>query len=119
MARIEDIKQRSQSGSQLVTVVLESAVLLDAGWEDLLDGIWVVRVPHNLAVERLVQYRNLTKEEAEKRIQSQKSRRGIGNVEEEVEKGAITAIIENTGDVEQLKKSLLENLNNDKSWKHP
>jgi dephospho-CoA kinase len=118
ISQIEDIKQRNQCSKQPVTVVLESAVLLDAGWEDLLDGVWAVRAPHKVAVERLVEYRKFTEEEAEKRIQAQKTRRGIGNVEEEVEKGVVTAVIENTGDVEQLKRSLLANLNNDSSWKH-
>ena len=117
MAHIDDIRQQHQDSNRQVTVVLEAAVLLDAGWEDLLDGLWVVRAPRQMAVERLVAYRKFTVEEAEKRIKAQESRRGIGNVDEEFEKGVVTAIIENTGDVEQLKLSLLANLNNDASWK--
>ncbi|CAB9525906.1 Dephospho-CoA kinase [Seminavis robusta] len=127
LARIEEIKQEQQNESkgnnnddnhqQPATIVLESAVLLDAEWEDLLDGIWLVRVPHTVAIQRLVQYRNFSEEDAQKRIEAQQTRRGIGNADEEVEKGVVTAIIENTGEVEELQKSLQENLHSAKSWK--
>ena len=49
------------------------------------------------SVERLIEYRSFTREDAEKRIEAQKSRRGIGNVEEEVKNGVVTAIIEIQG----------------------
>ena len=147
IARIEDIKKQQATSSTSTTktpagqeedaesgndapattttinilqppiIVLEAAVLLDAGWEDLLDGVWVVRAPQKTAVERLIEYRSFTREDAEKRIEAQNPRRGIGNVEEEVKNGVVTAIIENTGGLEELKKALLDKLNDSNAWK--
>ena len=59
---------------------------------------------------------NLSREEAEKRIIAQESRRGIGNLEEEKEKGKITAIIENNGTLDDLKEALQNTLSDPKSW---
>lgn len=99
-------------------IVLEAAVLLDAGWDDLLDGVWVIRAPHQAAVDRLVENRSFTKEDAEKRMEAQKTRRGIDNVDEEVKNGVVTAIIENTGGVDELKAALLEKLEDPNAWKN-
>lgn len=98
-------------------IVLESAVLLEAGYEDILDAVWVVRAPPDLAIERLVKYRQFAEEDAKKRIEAQKTRRGIGNVEEEVKNGLVTAVIENEGDLDALKAILLEKLNDESAWK--
>ena len=99
-------------------IVLESAVLLEAGYQDILDGCWVVRAPPEVAVSRLVEYRSFSKEDAEKRIEAQKTRRGIGNVEEEMDKREVTAVIENTGGLDELKASLLEKLKDPNAWKN-
>jgi dephospho-CoA kinase len=57
-------------------VVLEAAVLLEAGWEDLVDEIWVVTTRVGTAVERLQTRSGLTEEQAMARIQAQMSNRG-------------------------------------------
>jgi dephospho-CoA kinase len=98
-------------------VVLEAAVLLDAGWDDLLDGVWVVTTPKSTALERLMQTRGLSQEEAQKRIDAQQSRRGIGTIQEEIDNGIVTGVIENNGSLESLKKSLNEALDDPKFWK--
>ena len=98
-------------------IVLESAVLLDAGWDSLLDGIWVVRVPREFAIDRLMEFRAFSQQDAEQRIDAQQGRRGIGNLDQEVQDGVVTAVIENTGDLDALKASLLEKLNDSNSWK--
>jgi len=97
-------------------IVLESAVLLDAGWDSLLDGIWVVRVPREFAIDRLMEFRAFSQQD-EQRIDAQQGRRGIGNLDQEVQEGVVTAVIENTGDLDALKASLLEKLNDSTSWK--
>jgi dephospho-CoA kinase len=61
-------------------VVLEATVLLDARWDDLLDGLWVVTAPRNVALHRLIEKRGLTLLEEKKRLNAQESRRGIGNL---------------------------------------
>jgi dephospho-CoA kinase len=98
-------------------VVLEAAVLLDAGWDDLLDGLWVVTAPREVALQRLMSTRGLTLQEGEKRLNAQQSRRGIGNLPQEIEDGAVTGIIENNGELEDLTISLRKALDNPSFWK--
>ena len=52
-------------------MVMDAAVLLEAGWEDLADEIWVVIVPPNIAVERAVARDGLDADAVQKRIASQ------------------------------------------------
>ena len=115
----EDNKEGDDDNKQQKTpvIVVEAAVLLDAGWEDFLDGVWVVTAPPKVAVGRLVEYRSFAAEDAEKRIEAQKSRRGIGNIDEEVRNGVVNAIIENRGGLEELKATLMASLNDEKCWK--
>eukprot|EP00980_Cylindrotheca_fusiformis_P024257 scaffold11680_cov142-Cylindrotheca_fusiformis.AAC.15 len=104
------------TGSEPV-IVLEAAILLDAGWDDILDGVWAVRAPASFSLERLMETRNLSKEEAEKRMGAQQSSRGIGNIDEEVRNGVITAVIENAGSLDDLKQALRNAMNDEKAWK--
>lgn len=53
--------------------VVEAAVLLEAGWEDLMDQVWVVIVPPKVAIERLVARNGLTPEQARARLAAQLS----------------------------------------------
>ncbi|CAM9438146.1 unnamed protein product [Scytosiphon promiscuus] len=53
------------------SVVLEAAVLLEAGWDDLCDELWVVQVPPTVARERLMKRNGFDEQEADKRIASQ------------------------------------------------
>ena len=52
-------------------VVVESAVLLQAGWDDECDEVWAVHVPHQVACQRLVARDSLTEEKARQRVQWQ------------------------------------------------
>ena len=51
--------------------VLEAAVMIEAGWQDLVDKLVVVECTREYAIERLKERNNLSLEEAEKRIDSQ------------------------------------------------
>jgi len=51
-------------------VVLEAALILEAGWESLADEIWVVTAPENVICERLSTYRNLSTSQAQQRIKA-------------------------------------------------
>ncbi|KAL3945909.1 MAG: hypothetical protein SGBAC_000060 [Bacillariaceae sp.] len=118
--KIESLKldwEKEKNDDDSAIIVLEAAILLDAGWDDLLDGIWAVRAPKFTAVKRLVETRNLAVEEAEKRMKYQNSSRGIGNIDAEVKNGVITAVIENSGTLEDLKESLQNAIHDPKSWK--
>ena len=98
-------------------VVVEAAVMLDADWSDLFDGIWVVRSPEEVVLNRLVKNRGLTLDEANSRVNAQASRRGIGNVDEEFRNGVVTAVIENEGAEEDLSNKLKESWISAQCWK--
>ncbi|CAN0459708.1 unnamed protein product [Ectocarpus sp. 12 AP-2014] len=65
-ARIEGL---GKEGAE--AVVLEAAVLLEAGWDDLCDELWVVQVPPAVARARLMERNGFDEAEADKRIASQ------------------------------------------------
>lgn len=74
--------------------VLEAAVLFEAGWEDLVDEVWVVVVEPDSAVKRLALRNNLDEEAARARIASQLSN------DERVSRATI--VIENNSTLEAL-----------------
>lgn len=120
LERIQVVKSEWQQGlhkNAIPVVVLEAAVLLDAEWDDILDGVWVVTTPRQVALQRLQETRGLSLEESQKRIDAQESRRGIGNLEEEVRNHVVTKVIENSGSLEDLTKALHAALRDPKAWK--
>lgn len=54
-------------------VVLEAAVLFEAGWEDVVDDIWVVIVDPEIAIERAMERDNVLAAVIQKRIDAQLS----------------------------------------------
>jgi dephospho-CoA kinase len=97
-------------------VVVEAAVLLDAGWQEFLDGVLVVTASPRVALDRLMESRGLSKEEAEKRVAAQLSRRGIGNLDEEVRNKVVTAVVDNSGSLGDLQQALSQTLGNASTW---
>ena len=51
--------------------VLEAAVMIEAGWQDLVDEVWVVAVSRDTARDRLMARNNFSEEDADRRIDSQ------------------------------------------------
>ncbi|MFN3975081.1 MAG: dephospho-CoA kinase [Dehalococcoidia bacterium] len=76
-------------------IVLEAAVLLEAGWDPLVDEIWVVTAPEEVAVERIQTRSGLTREAALARLRSQMPQ------EERVRRAHV--VIENAGSLEDLR----------------
>ena len=77
---------------------LEAAVLFEAGWEDLVDEIWVTVVEPDLAVARLAERNGLDEAAARARIDSQ-----LSNAER-VEKAGY--VIENNGTLDALSAAI-------------
>jgi len=103
-------------------VVIEAAVMIDAGWHDILDGLWVIESSESTQQQRLNEHRGLVIQDAIQRITSQRMRRGIGNPDEELQNGVVTAIIENNGSIELFKQFLAKTWEDPSSWKqskHP
>lgn len=54
-------------------VVVEAAILLEAGWRALVDQLWVVVTDVDVAIARLKAYKNFTEDQARARIAAQLS----------------------------------------------
>lgn len=54
-------------------LVIDGALLLEAGWDDLTDEIWLVKIDKDVQLMRLMARDNLTIDKAKKRIGSQMS----------------------------------------------
>ncbi len=65
----QELHRLGQDGVKVV--VVEAAVLLEAGWDDECDEIWAVHVPLPVACQRLMSRNSLTEEQALQRVQSQ------------------------------------------------
>ena len=66
----EEIATAQRQGK---TAVLEAAVLIEAGWQDLVDEIWVVIVDKETAIQRATERDGLSREAVEERIAAQLS----------------------------------------------
>lgn len=52
-------------------VILEAAVMIEAGWQDMVSTLWVINADRDIAMQRLMNRNGLSEEEARKRIESQ------------------------------------------------
>lgn len=95
-ARLEEIKR--ENADRAGVLVFEAAVLVEAGWLDLVDQVWVVTVPVEVARERLIARNGIDAEQANARIASQ-----ISN--EERARHA-TLVIDNSGDLAALERQV-------------
>ncbi len=63
-----EARKREQASLGAGVLVIEAAVLVEAGWDDLVDEIWLVLTSPDTAKRRLVERRGMTAEDAEARI---------------------------------------------------
>jgi dephospho-CoA kinase len=87
------------SAQGIKVVVIEAAVLLEAGWDSLVDEVWVTTAIEESVVQRLSQRNNLSEEEIRKRINSQ-----LKN-EERVRRA--TVVIKNSDGLKELRQRVL------------
>lgn len=98
---IRDLAQREiRETADDAVVVLEAAVLLEAGWEDLADEVWVVVVDPEVAVERAVARGGLDADAVRARIAAQ-----LSNAER---KARADRVIDNSGRAEELEQKVEE-----------
>lgn len=100
MRRTMDLRLGALRAAGVPVVVLEAAVLIEANWQPLVDRVWVVTVPAELARERLVQRNGLTPEQADARISAQLTN------EQRVNHAQV--VIDNSGTIEQLRRNVLD-----------
>ena len=73
-----EIERLRAAASPPSAIVLDAAVLFEAGWDELCDEVWTVSASPERALERLVARNGLGRDEARARIESQ-----LGNAERE------------------------------------
>ena len=87
--RIESLRSQETD-----TIVFEAAVLIEAGWDSLVDEVWVTYSPRNTVIDRLKKRDRLPTEEINSRINAQVP---LGEISKERQ---IT--IDNTSTLEEL-----------------
>ena len=98
MARMVSERIDSLREDDVDVVVVEAAVLFEAGWETLVDEVWSTDSPVQAVVERLQASRGISAEEAQKRIASQMGR--------EERLGRSHVVVDNSGDVVDLERTV-------------
>ena len=98
MAKIIDdkISQFRNAGAEMV--VVEAALLLEAGWDSMVDEVWLVHAPKEAIVERLKVRSHLSEGEVEDRMRSQLSYEESSRLAQ--------VVIHNTGDLSELRSKV-------------
>ena len=82
-------------------IILEAAVLFEAGWEDMGEEIWVVVADREVAIDRAMSRDGASREAVEQRLNAQLSN------EERVSRADL--VIDNSGAAEQMQRQLADN----------
>lgn len=93
----EKVRALRQAGNQF-PIVIEAAILIEAGWQPLFDEIWLVVAPRDAVLRRVEQERGLKPEQTQARIDAQ-----LSDAERRIH---ATAVIENDSTLEQLAAKL-------------
>ena len=93
-ARLEEVK--AAAAAEPGVLVFEAAVLIEAGWTDLVDEVWLVEAPVEVARSRLMARNGLSQQQADDRIASQLS--------SEERRRHAKVVIDNSGDLEALRQ---------------
>ncbi len=99
--RIERLRSDRLGGP----VVLEAALLLEAGWHSLVDQVWLVVTPAHLARQRLAEQRHMDPADFEARRHAQWS--------DDARRPFADVILDNSGDIEALRRQVEEALARD------
>jgi phosphopantetheine adenylyltransferase/dephospho-CoA kinase len=65
----EEIQQLEIQGEKLC--IVEAAVMIEAGWQDMANSVWVVNVDPEIAIQRLMRRNNLSEGDARSRLAAQ------------------------------------------------
>ncbi|WP_414053469.1 dephospho-CoA kinase [Macrococcus equi] len=98
--RVRDImeSEKQQALAQGKIVVMDIPLLYENHLEHTVDEVWLVYIPLNIQIERLMLRNNLSQKEAQARIASQMS------LEEKKEKA--DKVIDNSGSIDALQEQL-------------
>jgi len=98
MARMvsEQIEKLREEGAS--AVVVEAAVLFEAGWDSLVDEVWTTESPVDAVVGRLMARNGLDRVEVVRRVKSQMSSKARS--------ARSQVVVDNSTDVESLEKTV-------------
>lgn len=100
MARMVQGRIEALEAEGAKVVVVEAALLFEAGWDSLVQEVWVTDSSEDAVIHRLSQRNGMSEEEARKRLDSQMSR---------AERlGRADVVIDNSGDVAQMRETISE-----------
>ena len=91
---------RFYAENEFALIVIEAALLIEAGYEDMLDSLWVVCVDKDVRIERLMRDRGYSREKALSIMDNQLS-------DEEFRSHA-DYVINNSGSLEETEKQIRE-----------
>ena len=96
MARMvaQQVQELGEQGADVV--VVEAALLFEAGWDSLVGEVWSTDSPEDLVIKRLQTRNGLSQVEAKKRIDSQMSA--------EERKSRSQVVVDNSGDLDELER---------------
>ncbi len=100
MARMVQEKIDALRNEGKDVVVVEAALLFEAGWDSLVQEVWVTDASEEAVIHRLEQRNRMSEEEARKRLSSQMSR------SERLERA--DHVIDNSGDLAKMKDEINE-----------
>jgi dephospho-CoA kinase len=69
--RLAEQKLQELRRQKVDTIVVEAALLFEAGWDSLVDEVWVTYAPEEIVLTRLQGRDGLSRQEVQKRINSQ------------------------------------------------
>lgn len=79
-------------------IAVEAALLIEEGYDDLLDALWYVYVDEEIRIQRLKEGRGYSEEKSRSIMQQQ--------LKEETFRNRCSCVIDNNGDVESVRKQL-------------
>jgi dephospho-CoA kinase len=94
-AEVERRVAAARSEGDVPGIVVEAAILLEAGWRDLVDEVWVVSAGRDLVVGRLEAQRGLSPADVQARIARQMA--------DEERRRAADVVVENDGSLDDLR----------------
>jgi len=96
-----EIRRRVEAlriGGFTAPIVIEAAILVEAGWLALVDEVWLVAASHSAVAERLQAQRGLSAEEVRRRVDAQLS--------DDERRRHAQVVIANTGSIEELRSQV-------------
>ncbi|MBM4243323.1 MAG: dephospho-CoA kinase [Deltaproteobacteria bacterium] len=97
-AELERRIAQARAAGEVRVVVVEAAILLEAGWRSLVDQVWVISARRDDVVERLAAQRGMGASETDARIAKQMT--------DAERRSAADVVIENLGTIDDLRARL-------------